>query len=101
MTVVKTSGQGLFRFFHREDLYNLPSAAGEHEVDLHGGFAVDTRPGYGQIYYGMPAHGIMRIDADLRKQERVGRNFLSSYSSFTKGDRRHYYDRLKPSHVKQ
>ena len=72
MSYVKTSGQGLFKFSHREDLYNLPSAAQEHEVDLHGAFAVDTRPGYGHIYYGMPGHGIMRIDADLRNQETIG-----------------------------
>ena len=69
MTSVKTSGQAPFVFAHREDLYNLPSAAREQEVNLHGGFAVDARYGYGQIYYGMPGVGIMRIDADLQKQE--------------------------------
>ena len=69
MTSVKTSGQEPFVFAHREDLYNLPSAAREQEVNLHGGFAVDARDGYGQIYYGMPDCGIMRIDADLQKQE--------------------------------
>ncbi len=69
MTSVKTSGQQPFAFVHREDLYNLPSAAQEQEVNLHGGFAVDPRNGYGQIYYGMPGVGIMRIDADLQKQE--------------------------------
>ena len=35
---------------------------------MHGGFAVDTRTGYGQVYYGMPGLGIMRIDADLQTQ---------------------------------
>ena len=69
MTSVKTSGQEPFVFAHREDLYNLPPAAREQEVNLHGGFAVDARYGYGQIYYGMPGCGIMRIDADLQKQE--------------------------------
>ena len=68
MSSDKLSGQEPFVFTHREDLYNIPSAARGHEVDLHGGFAVDTRYGYGQIYYGMPGWGIMRIDADLQKQ---------------------------------
>ena len=67
MTSVKTSGQEPFVFAHREDLYNLPSAAREQEVNLHGGFAVDARSGYGQIYYGMPGCGMscnhfLRID---------------------------------------
>ena len=69
MTSVKTSGQGSFVFKHREELSNLPPAARESEVNLHGGFAVDTRDGYGQVYYGMPGTGIMRVDADLQRQE--------------------------------
>jgi len=69
MSPDKLSGQAPFVFTHRENLYNLPSAAKEHEVNLHGGFAVDARDGYGQIYYGMPGYGIMRIDADLQKQD--------------------------------
>ncbi len=69
MSSEKMSGQAPFVFTQREDLTNLPSAAQEFEVNLHGGFAVDTRSGYGQIYYGMPGCGIMRIDADLQKQE--------------------------------
>ena len=72
MSSVKTSGQDPFAFALREDLYTLPAAAQEHEVDLHGGFAVDARYGYGQIYYGMPGCGIMRIDADLRRQDIIG-----------------------------
>ena len=67
MDSAKTSGQGDFVFALREDLYSLPSAAREYEVDMHGGFAEDTQNG--QIYYGMPGCGIMRVDADLRKQE--------------------------------
>jgi len=69
MTSDKTSGQAPFAFTHRDDLSNLPQAAREQEVNLHGGFAIDTRPGYGQIYYGMPGYGIMRIDPDLQKQD--------------------------------
>lgn len=55
-------------FFHRADLSNLPVAAREHEIHLHGGFAVDQRADRGEIYYGMPGCGIMRIDADLQRQ---------------------------------
>ena len=69
MASVKTSGQGPFEFALREDLYNLPAAAREQEVNLHGAFGIDARDGYGQIYYGMPGCGIMRVDADLQKQE--------------------------------
>lgn len=65
----KLSGQRPFAFTHRNDLSNLPSAAREHEIKLHGGFAVDSRVGYGQVYYGMPGCGIMRVDADLQHQE--------------------------------
>ena len=64
----KTSGQEPFAFTHRPDLGNLPSAAREQEVNLHGAFAVDTQHG-DQIYYGMPDCGIMRVDADLKKQD--------------------------------
>ncbi len=69
MSSDKTSGQSPFVFAHRNDLTNLPAAAQEYEVDLHGGFAADNRDGFGQVYYGMPGCGIMRIDADLQKQE--------------------------------
>ncbi len=72
MTSVKKSGQEPFVFTHREDLHNLPTAALPQEVNLHGGFAVDDRSGYGEIYYGMPGCGIMRIDPDLGKQEIIG-----------------------------
>ena len=64
-----SSGQSPFRFVHRADLRNLPGEAAAHEVNLHGGFAVDPRPGQGQIYYGMPGCGIMRVEADLSHQE--------------------------------
>jgi len=72
MTSEKTSGQDPFVFTHRKDLSVLPSGAREQEVNLHGGFAIDDRPGHGHIYYGMPGAGIMRIDPDLQKQEIIG-----------------------------
>ena len=64
----KTSGQAPFAFSLCDDLYSLPEAARPCEVDLHGGFAVDTEPG-GRIYYGMPGCGLMSIASDLRSQE--------------------------------
>ena len=68
MTLNKTSGQEPFTFAHRADLSNLPSAAREQEVNLHGAFAIDTQDD-GKIYYGMPGCGIMRVESDLQKQE--------------------------------
>ena len=65
----KLSGQAPFVFTDRPDLLTLPPAARDYEVKLHGGFAVDSRPSYGQIYYGMPGCGIMRVEADLQQQE--------------------------------
>ena len=63
------SGQEPFEFIYREDLRSLPDAALAHEVKLHGGFAVDKRPGHGEVYYGMPGAGVMRISADMTTQE--------------------------------
>ena len=64
----KTSGQGNFKFALCSDLYNLPEKAKSCEVDLHGGFAVDSIAG-GSIYYGMPGCGIMKVSEDLSSQE--------------------------------
>ena len=64
----KRSGQAPFAFVYRDDLHSLPSEALSAEINLHGGFAVDRRPGYGHIFYGMPGCGLMRITPDLREQ---------------------------------
>lgn len=65
----KKSGQGDFVFTYRHDLHALPEAAKSCEVNLHGGFAIDRRTGQGQIYYGMPGCGLMRISPDLTIQD--------------------------------
>ena len=65
----KSSGQPPFVFHNCEDLRSLPTRARSHEVDLHGGFAVDRRPGFGHIYYGMPGCGLLRIQPDMAEQE--------------------------------
>jgi hypothetical protein len=64
----KTSGQAPFVFAYCEDLHTVPEKAASCEVDLHGGFAVDRETG-GNIYYGMPGCGLMRISPDLNSQE--------------------------------
>jgi len=65
------SGNAPFQFAHRPDLHALPTNVLDSEIKLHGGFAADQRPGYGQLYYGMPGCGILRIDAGLSKQELI------------------------------
>ena len=65
----KKSGQGSFVFAHCEDLHSLPQKALSFEESLEGGFAVDKRPGYGHVYYGMPGCGLLRISPDLTTQE--------------------------------
>jgi hypothetical protein len=69
--MTKHTGTAPFVFAHRDDLHTLPAGMLAHEVDLHGGFAADRRDGFGQIYYGMPGGGILRIDADLRQQHLI------------------------------
>jgi len=69
--VTNLSGTAPFQFTYRADLHLLPTNTLDYEVKLHGGFAEDRRSGYGQIYYGMPGCGILRIDPDLRRQELI------------------------------
>ncbi len=65
------SGQAPFTFAHRNDLHALPPQALGYEINLHGGFAIDQRPGFGQIFYGMPGCGLVRVDPALNKQELI------------------------------
>ena len=67
----KTSGQGPFVFTYCEDLRSLPQKALGFEEGLHGGFAVDKRPDYGHIYYGMLGCGLLRVSPDLTTQELI------------------------------
>jgi hypothetical protein len=60
-----------FEFTHCRDLHTLPAPALDYEVNLHGGFALDRRPDFGHIYYGMPGVGLVRVDPDLRRQELI------------------------------
>jgi len=65
------SGQAPFTFSYSEDLRTLPESALSQEEKLHGGFAVDKRPGQGEVFYGMPGHGLMKVKADLTSQETI------------------------------
>jgi hypothetical protein len=65
----KRSGQDPFVFTYCEDLHQVPQKALAFEEKLHGGFAIDKRPGFGHIYYGMPGCGLLRISPDLTSQE--------------------------------
>jgi hypothetical protein len=65
---IKRSGEAPFQFVHRPDLHTLPDPVLDSEINLHGGFATDKRAGFGQLYYGMPGRGILRVDPDLKRQ---------------------------------
>jgi hypothetical protein len=67
----KKSGNSPFTFSYCEDLRVLPDKAAAAEENLHGGFAVDKRPGYGHVYYGMPNYGLMKVSPDLTSQETI------------------------------
>lgn len=67
----KISGNAPFTFSYCEDLRGLPEKAVAVEKNLHGGFAVDKRPGFGHVYYGMPDYGLMKISPDLTSQETI------------------------------
>lgn len=70
MTTMR-SGSAPFVFTHRPDYHVLPANVLDNEVNLHGGFAVDKRNGFGHLYYGMPGSGILRIDPNLARQELI------------------------------
>ncbi len=68
---MKKSGREPFVFSYAEDLRTLPAAALNQEEKLHGGFAIDKRPAHGEVYYGMPGHGLMKVSPDLSRQETI------------------------------
>ena len=51
----KRSGEAPFEFVHRKDLHVLPGDTLDGEVNLHGGFAADTRADFGHLYTVCPA----------------------------------------------
>ena len=61
-----TSGTGKMRFRVLYTSSILPPEAQNALKSAHGGFAVDTRPGKGEIYFGLKGAGILQISADLK-----------------------------------
>jgi hypothetical protein len=54
-----------FKLLYKAD--HLPAEALAVLVKAHGGFAYDTRPGKGEIYFALPGAGIIQISADLKQ----------------------------------
>jgi hypothetical protein len=60
------SGQGKMKFRLLYSSDHLPEEARKVLASAHGGFAVDRRPGRGEIYFALPGAGILQISADLK-----------------------------------
>lgn len=60
------SGQGRFQFRVLYTASHLPAGAQKVLKAAHGGFAIDRRPGRGEIYFALPGAGIVQISADLK-----------------------------------
>jgi hypothetical protein len=60
------SGQGKMRFRVLRTSADLPPEAQNVLKGAHGGFAVDTRPGKGEIYFALKGAGIVQIANDLK-----------------------------------
>lgn len=61
------SGQGRYRFRVLYTSAHLPAEAQKVLKAAHGGFAVDRRPGRGEVYFALPGAGLVEISADLAK----------------------------------
>lgn len=68
------SGQGAMRFKVLYTSDRLPDKAREVLDAAHGGFAVDRRPGRGEVYFALPGAGLLRISADLQSIHLVETN---------------------------
>jgi hypothetical protein len=60
------SGQGKMKFRVLYTSDHLPPDAQKVLTGAHGGFAVDTRPGKGETYFGLKGAGIIQISNDLK-----------------------------------
>jgi hypothetical protein len=61
------SGQGRLRFRVLYTASHLPAEARNVLAQAHGGFAVDQRPGRGEIYFALKGAGILQISAELSR----------------------------------
>ena len=66
-TAPGTSGQGKMRFRVLYASDHLPAEAQAVLKSAHGGFAVDRRPGRGEVYFALPGAGILQISSDLKR----------------------------------
>jgi hypothetical protein len=62
----KVSGQGALKFKVLYTSDHLPDEAQATLIKAHGGFAIDRRPGKGDIYFWVPGAGIVHISGDLK-----------------------------------
>jgi len=65
------SGQGTMRFRVLYGSEKLPEPARQVLTSAHGGFAVDRRPGRGEVYFSLPGVGLLRINRDLQRIDTV------------------------------
>lgn len=65
------SGQGEYRFRVRYRAKHLPRGARFWLGGAHSGFAVDRRPGRGEVYFGLAGAGIIRLSGDLSRAELI------------------------------
>ena len=65
------TGQGRWRFRVLYTSEKLPAQAAPFLGNAHGGFAVDRRPGRGEVYFALPGAGILRISSDLKQVQLV------------------------------
>lgn len=60
------SGDGKYKFRVLFNSSHLPAEAQKVLKAAHGGFAIDSRKGKGDIYFALPGAGIIRISSDLK-----------------------------------
>jgi hypothetical protein len=60
------SGNGKYRFRVMYTSSHLPEEAQKVLKAAHGGFAIDRRPGKGEVYFALPGAGIIQISSDLK-----------------------------------
>lgn len=62
----KVSGDGKYKFRVLYTSSHLPAEAQSVLKSAHGGFAIDRRPGKGEVYFALPGAGIVQISSDLK-----------------------------------
>ncbi len=60
------SGEGKYKFRVLYTSSHLPEEAQKVLKAAHGGFAIDRRPGKGEVYFSLPGAGIVQISSDLK-----------------------------------